>query len=269
LSGNPNYQAGYFAVSATLLLMYRRCEVGFRRGLYSFAIAVAWLGCFLCLSRSGAFALIVGAAGHWLLLSARRFSLRRIFVALIPVVGIILLLFSEATMELRNRLTFSDDPRVESLAQVGQSLEDISRFEAAGYAIDLFAAHPLLGVGLGTFAARNFEARGSYVAPHNSLLGSLAETGLVGVLALWFVFRALFRATDPAARKYIAPTVVAAIAFAAFADVLNSLEVVTVLFLVYSCCARFGAAPFEERVAKPAAAARHLSLHAPPVGDTI
>lgn len=70
-------------------------------------------------------------------------------------------------------------------------------------ALEQFAQHPLLGVGLNNFSVVAHRLRGVDTVPHNFTLGFLAETGLVGagVVTAWAVaLAAALRAPWRAAR---------------------------------------------------------------------
>lgn len=70
-----------------------------------------------------------------------------------------------------------------------QAVSDLFRVEIYKTSVDLAMRHPIVGVGIG-----NFEIASNYLAPtaHNSILGSVAERGILGLFGfVFFVYRSL------------------------------------------------------------------------------
>ncbi len=238
LFGNPNYFSSYLAIGVTLLLLFRRHETGSRRKLFTVAILLACLCCVATFSRSGNLALLTGLSFYWLL-TVRQRSIRSAFPLVLLPMGIFsALILLGPVMPLRYRITYSDNPGSEDIARVGQTLEDLSRLEAAQYGLQLFEAHPWLGTGFGTFVARNYNATGNYVATHNTLLQVLTGTGLVGTILLLLVVWALACELSTQARRLVLPTVMATAVVGAFTDLLQSLEFLTALAIAFVVCTK-------------------------------
>ena len=128
-------------------------------------------------------------------------NLKRLVAALIPAAVTVVILTTGQLMSVRFRVTYSDDPNTLDSATVNQGVEDLSRLEAALYAIDLIEQHPVFGSGIGTFAATNYKNTGNYVANHDTYLEILTGTGVVGFSLLAGILWALAAALTPPQRK--------------------------------------------------------------------
>lgn len=85
-------------------------------------------------------------------------------------------------MRLSDVLSFGDDPRVRLWRT----------------ALRIWAAHPILGAGPGSFKSLfpNFKVPGAYMAtghPHNDLLNILVQSGILGLAAFAFIWVRYFR----------------------------------------------------------------------------
>ena len=250
LFGNPNYLAAFLALSVTLLLNIRKQSQKSDRSLFTFCIFIASICCLLTLSRAGITALVVGASLTWLLRPGVKLKPRRLALAVFPPLVTVILLTTSQLMSVRYRVTYSDVPESAGLAAANQSVEDLSRFEAALYAVNLFAEHPLLGTGTGTFAARNYQATGNYVATHNTYLEILTGVGLVGFLLLSRLGWKLWRALNAAQQRALSPTIGVFLIIGLTVDLLQSLECFAVAALAYSFATEFlkSQAPYEVRM---------------------
>lgn len=249
LFGNPNYLAAFLAVSVTLLLNVRKQSRKHERNLFTACIIIASICCFLTLSRAGITALVMGASLTWLLRPSAILKPRRIALAVLPPALTVILLTTSQLMSVRYSVTFSEAPESTGLAAANQSVEDMSRFEAALYALDLFAEHPIFGSGTGTFAARNYQATGNYVATHNTYLEVLTGVGLVGFLLLSRLGWKLWRALNSAQQRALSPTIGVFLVISLTVDLLQSLECFAVAALAFSFAAELLPSPvsFEER----------------------
>jgi len=165
---NPNYLATNLALASTgFLLVARRHRDRVSAFFFRGCAVAALLGTALTLSRAG----IVSALVGWSLVYATRTGRIEYRKALlIFVVGALIAGAGAGTylFNYRQAVTFSEDPNKADLADVTQAAEDLSRLEAALYAVQLIGEHPVLGSGFATFPARNYYANGLYVTTHNT-----------------------------------------------------------------------------------------------------
>jgi O-antigen ligase len=177
---NHNHYAGLMELllPIALVLAFSGMIRGGKRLLLVFAATLMAASVFLCQSRGGMFAVIVETvflAIFWM----RRFSPRRsaaVFVAFCLVTA--LFLAWTAPQQVGSRITDIHDP---------------ARWLIHRDSIRMFAAHPLLGSGLGSFATAFPHYRVFYDGflinhAHDDYLELLLETGLAGFgVAVWFV----------------------------------------------------------------------------------
>jgi len=253
--GNPNYLAGFLALSVSILLLLRRGlgadEIWTRRLLMSATITAA-LCCVATFSRGGITALVLGMALTWCLREGIQLTIKRVLLALLPVAITVVVLTTGQLMTYRFHVTYSDDPNTLDVATVNQSFEDLSRLEAAVYAVDLFSEHPFLGSGIGTFAATNYQNTGNYVANHDTYLEIATGTGLVGLLLfariLWMLAATLSRVQQ----RLLVAILGVILAVGATTDLMQALEFFVALALAYS----FSSQCIRDEIAEPVRTAR-------------
>ncbi len=127
------------------------------------------------------------------------------------------------------------------ISDIGTDSSTVSRtndYSAVGAAV---AAHPWFGQGFGTYLPQTYRIL------DNQYLGSLVETGIVGLLVLfvllssgWFLARSARRASSSPGIKHMAQCFAAAIAVAAFSygtfDAFSFPMVANLTFLLLGCC---------------------------------
>ncbi len=91
----------------------------------------------------------------------------------------------------------------------------------------------MLGAGIGTFAARNYDKNGIYLVTHNTYMEVLAETGLLGAALLAFGICWLWRGLLRASRICLVPTVTCWCFNAAFIDYLYLIHISVALAVAY------------------------------------
>jgi len=104
----------------------------------------------------------------------------------------------------RERLTnlnpFSTEQTVATRVEGARSTE--TRVVTLGEALEIIAAHPLTGVGLGNFRWVNAYLNGSYKPPHNSYIWSAAEGGIFTTLLYLVLFGYLYRRIQKLRTQY-------------------------------------------------------------------
>jgi hypothetical protein len=231
---NPNYLATNLALASTGFLLVARRQRDRVSAIFFWGCAVAALvGTALTLSRAGIMSALVG----WVLVYAtrtgrleyRRALLIFAVVALIAGAGAGAYLFNY-----RQAVTFSEDPNKADLADVTQAAEDLSRLEAALYAVQLIREHPVLGSGFATFPARNYYANGFYVTTHNTWLELLAGTGAVGTILLGTLVWSLACGLHKPGRILYLPVAGCFLVNSLFGDYLQSIDVIVILTVTYA-----------------------------------
>jgi O-antigen ligase len=237
LFGNPNYLAGYLALSVSILLLFRnslRADQMRSRRFLRITIALASLCCVATFSRGGITAIVLAASLNWFLREGSKLTARRIVLALLPVAVTAVALTTAQLMSVRFHVSYSSDPNTTDLAALNQSFEDLTRLEAALYALDLFTQHPVFGSGIGTFAATNYQNTGNFVANHDTYLEILTGTGIVGLLLIARVLWVLAAALTRAQRRSLAPVLGVVLAVGATTDLVQALEFFGALAVAYS-----------------------------------
>jgi O-antigen ligase len=177
---NHNHYAGLMELllPLTLVLALSGSARGGKRLLLVFAATLMAASVFLCQSRGGMFAVIVETvflAIFWM----RQFSPRKsaaVFVAFCLVTALFLAWI--APQQVANRITDIHDP---------------ARWLIHRDSVRMFAAHPFLGSGFGSFATAFPRYRVFYDGffinhAHDDYLELLLETGLAGFgVAVWFL----------------------------------------------------------------------------------
>ena len=230
--GNPNYLATNLALASTSLLLLAGRQRNWSRLAFFACAVVALLGTIVTFSRAG----VASALTGWMLvyvtrigrIEYRKVALIVALVALIAGAGAGGYLF-----EYRQEATFAGYSKHEDLADATQAAEDLSRLEAALYAVQLIGEHPILGLGLGTFAARNYHANGFYVTTHNTWLQLLAGTGAVGTILLGALVWSMAHGLRKAGRILYLPVAGCFLVSSLFGDYLQSIDVIVILSVMY------------------------------------
>jgi hypothetical protein len=230
--GNANHLATNLALASTSLLLMGRRERGWFRAFLLVSAAAALLGTVLTLSRTGTVSVLVG----WALVYVTR-SGRIEYRKAVPIFAVVALVAGLGVgiylANYRQQVTFSDDPNAIDMASAQQAAEDLSRLEAALYAIQVIGEHPVLGAGFGTFAARNYNANGFYVETHDTLLQVLTGSGVVGAVLLGILVWTLARSLGKPGRILYLPVAGCFALSALFGDYLQSIDVMVILALMY------------------------------------
>jgi O-antigen ligase len=176
---NPNNLAVILVLGIPLawyVFQHAKPNTAWLYGLYPIVAATAVL---LTASRNGLIALSISSL--FLLLTLPRQSSRARW--LLPVLGVVAVwLF----------LNFVPSASIERLSTTASEFAGGNvRFDIWRTGLELFVAHPLLGIGAGTFKVGIEQVFGIAIAPHNVYLAVLVEGGLVGFLLfvsiLWVV----------------------------------------------------------------------------------
>jgi O-antigen ligase len=229
---NANAFAGYLTLAAISLIAIARTFDATKRKRYIIVAVIAICCALLTLSRMGLMAILTGLA----LIQVTRTGRIEIRKGTVLFAGILLLATVFAVFyvrDMRNRLTFSDDPNLTDTAALEQQAEDLSRWEAAAYALQVVTEHPLVGIGFGTFTAINYETNGLYVTTHNTTLELLAGMGLLGAALFAYFLRCLWKQIGPRARILMLPVLGSFVVISMLGDYLQSLEAAVVLTLTY------------------------------------
>lgn len=235
--GNANYLGTYMALAATgLLLLSRHSVTPSSRWRLRLVALLALAACIVTLSRTG---IVASLAGVLLVMAWRKrqavVSPRVIaMVAIVAVLGVTVVWTQ--LVEVRNRLTFSDDPAQADFAALNQAAEDVTRFRALTFAMEIMMAHPVIGIGFSTFAARNYDANGLYVTTHNTFLQVLTGTGLLGTLLFLRLLWELGRKLGTDGRRIFFPVAVTMSICSLFGDYLHTLEIILLLTFFYLFC---------------------------------
>jgi O-antigen ligase len=205
---NHNHYAGFMELllPIALVLAFSGLVREGKRVLLVFATMLMAASVFLCQSRGGMFAVVVETvflAIFWM----RQFSPRKsaaVFVAFCLVTALFLAWI--APQQVGGRITDIHDP---------------ARWLIHRDSIRMFAAHPFLGSGFGSFATTFPRYRAFYDGflinhAHDDYLELLLETGLAGFgVAVWFIvvlYREGLRNLRPAKRSSAALISTAALA---------------------------------------------------------
>jgi putative inorganic carbon (HCO3(-)) transporter len=206
----PNPYAGYlnmvwpFALSFAILSSSRR-----ERVLYAAAVAMMAAAIFASQSRGALLAAFVAGCVLVSLLSARLRGL--VWLGLLAAaVGAWLATFGLVPVTPFQRVLNAVGLGGISFGSVTNA--NFSAVERAAHwlaGVRMFAAHPLLGVGIGNYAVAYpaYHPRGWYASlehAHNYYINSAAEAGIVGLTAytllagsaLWYSYAAIRRAAD-------------------------------------------------------------------------
>jgi hypothetical protein len=231
---NPNYLATNLALASSgFLLVARRAPDRKSAFFFQGCAVAALLGTALTFSRAGIASALVG----WLLVYSTRtgrIEYRKALLILAVVAVIVGAGAGSYLFNFRQAVTFSEDPNKADLADVTQAAEDLSRLEAALYAVQLIVEHPVLGSGFATFPARNYYANGFYVTTHNTWLELLAGTGAVGTILLGALVWSLARRLRKPGRILYLPVAGCFLVSSLFGDYLQSIDVIVILAVLYA-----------------------------------
>jgi O-Antigen ligase len=223
-AGNPNYYAAYLALGATVMFTSWRLRLPAWR-LYRVAALAATAACILTFSRMGTVACFLGMALAALVTGTRKaVNWKLIAVSIIALTAVVGLARSYLA-DVRNTFPSSGDSVDTELAMASQEEEDLTRLEAAQFAVQEFLEQPIFGAGFSTIADRNYVANGFYVTTHDTYAQVLAGTGLVGGALIALMILSVFRSIPRSVRRYALPAC-AEFAFCSFfADFLQSVEI--------------------------------------------
>jgi hypothetical protein len=130
-------------------------------------------GAFLTFSRGGIYSLVLAGAGMLLVGIGTRGTRARSAVTLVLATAALFIVFASANDFTGNWL----DTRY-------QNAEATGRTNIAALDVEVFASHPLAGVGSGRAREFRGEGQGSQSAAHTEFTRVLAEHGLLGMVAL-------------------------------------------------------------------------------------
>ncbi|MFY9648224.1 MAG: O-antigen ligase family protein [Terriglobales bacterium] len=182
---NHNHYAGFveLILPTAMVLAFNGSVRGAKRVLLVFGAMLMAASVFLCQSRGGMFAVTVETA-FLVVFWMRQFSARKSAAAFVLFCLVTALFLAWiAPQQLGARMTDTHDP---------------ARWLIHRDSVRMFAAHPILGSGLGTFATvfpryRTFYDRFLINYAHDDYLQLLLETGMVGFgIGVWFLV-VLFR----------------------------------------------------------------------------
>lgn len=230
--GNANYLAGYAAVVATTAITLYPQTSGRLRLTLKALIGCAVMTVAVTLSRTGMISLLIAVWFVWLG-GQRRFSWVRATTALLIAVLAGVAIVTLVMRDLRERLTFSADAELSDLAEFAQNQEDLSRLEAAQFAVQLVGQYPYFGAGFGTFAARNYDSQGFYVVTHNTVLELVTSTGIAGTLIAFGMVIGLARQFSLAQFWKFLPVAVCFGINALTTDYLQALEMSVVVAIAF------------------------------------
>jgi O-antigen ligase len=158
--------------------------------------------------------------------------------------------------DVRNTLPSSRDSGDSELAIASQEAEDLTRLEAAQFAVQEFLEQPVFGAGFSTIAERNYATNGFYVTTHDTYAQVLAGTGLVGGALIALMIVSVFRSIPRSVKRYALPAC-AEFAFCSFfADFLQSVEIF-VMFAILIAILQHLEQPMSRSLAKYSAPERN------------
>ena len=189
LHADPNYGAAYFCAAVPAGLALVRVERGVRRLVAALGVPILVVGVFATLSRAAVFSLAVVAIGVLALeLRSRRGA---VGVGALIALGLVL-----APPVYWQRLT-----TLGTLADAASQDWSVNlRLRALRTAWQLFAQHPLLGVGPGNFVERGAVGVPTRIVVHNAYVEVLVGTGLPGLAAFLGMLGAAARGLWPGRR---------------------------------------------------------------------
>jgi O-antigen ligase len=233
---NPNFLASYMSVCVMTLLSTRRLVDNQRWRIFVWSVsAAATLAVILSFSRAGMIAFLIGLVLLWATASGK-FSVKKAILVAIVIVVASLSAYTGLRAYRIQRAADQMKPGQESLTEISQSMEDLTRYEAATFSLRELADHPLIGIGFGTLAAVNYQQNGFYVTTHNTPLQLLVGTGIVGMLLVAYIGKQLWRKLDKSGRALFLPVAGCFAINSLFADFLAAIEMLVPLALAYMFC---------------------------------
>lgn len=195
---------GMYAAAGLLLFSHRPSGIRKKAFLVSFVILDA-ASVLLSASRSAWLGMLITAIVLAYLCVKKK---KTYFILFAAVLGAVILLYLfNGIVHMRVNRVFSDI----SLFLSGQASTDVGeRFLMWQAAFRMFLSNPLFGVGTGDYVStmNSFIASGEFPAylaqfnqPHNMYLFALATNGLVGLLALLYIFYRGLRFALPALKS--------------------------------------------------------------------
>ena len=188
---NRNHFAGCITMIIPLALGYSLSDIALsKRVVYGFCAAIMSLGLFLSLSRSGILVYLFSLCVFLSLLNLKnglKIKKRLIFIWLLLVFGLFVS-FGDAKAILERFTSLFNDSAASGLGH-GYLWSDI---------LKLWQDFPLFGIGLGAFRSissmyKSINAQDLITYAHNDILQLLAETGLLGFMAIAVFFISYFR----------------------------------------------------------------------------
>ena len=191
--GDANLFASYMIISLALILVLREAR---RSWPASAASVVVLAGLLFSGSRAAVPAVVLGALGA-LLLTGRVKVFRRIIA---PLVACLLVVGTVAALFVPGLLTAGPVSRAVSSLE---SVENDPRFLLWRVASEMWVENPWIGVGIGQYrsASIHYAHSGIDNVPHSTVLGFLAETGIVGFLVFFSLPGAICLALAAIARS--------------------------------------------------------------------
>jgi O-antigen ligase len=182
---NHNQFAGYMAMLAPIpIVLMVRVVDGHRRLLFGFAAALMGTAVIVSNSRSGVISLAASIVFLTLLNLRSRIYLGLIGVIIVAIIAGVLWVGAA-------QIVGHFGEAVDQLVQSGTP--DVGRAMIWRGAVNMIAAHPVLGVGLGAFVTiyPTYESTPISLTinyAHNDYLQALAEGGVIaGILVVWFI----------------------------------------------------------------------------------
>jgi O-antigen ligase len=188
---SPNYFALILVITVPIgIALLRTSQPAIERGIIALLIAPICLTVLLTFSRGGSLLLAL-----LVLLSFRRtrFGVPQLALAVIAL-GAVIMLTPPRVWDRLGTLVAPIVGTTETNTIVDESVE--LRIGAQATAIEMFLSHPFLGVGAGNFPPLYQEysrwlglrTRSAEYTPHNLYLETLAETGIIGLVAFLITF---------------------------------------------------------------------------------
>ena len=228
---NPNSLGAYASLCALTLLISRQL-IDSRSWRF-----VIWAGAFLSmtgvvlsLSRASILALTAALVALWATRGNKITGKR----ALTAVTGSVVLMAVLVTAIRGIRVSAGGaDAASQRGTEIAQSMEDLTRYEAATYSLKQWSKHPVFGVGFMLFQGINYKDTGFYITTHDTALELLVGTGLVGVTLLAYIAGQLWKKLFREGRFMVFPVMVWFGINSLFGDFAQALELTTLLAIAY------------------------------------
>ena len=235
---NPNSLGAYASLCAlTLLISRRMIDSRSWRFVIWAGTLLSVTGVVLSLSRASILALTAGLIALW----ATRDNTMTLRRALTAVTGSVVLMAVLVTAIRNIRVSAGGaDATKQRGTEIAQSMEDLTRYEAATYSLKQWREHPFFGVGFMLFPGINYKDTGFFATTHNTILELLVGTGVVGIVLAAFIALQLWKNLSKSARLGLVPPVVAFLINALFGDYAQALELTAVLAIAYLVAEHIG-----------------------------